>query len=167
MKRVLGIACVAVMLGILLAVNAEGPVQKADLIVVEKSKRTMTLYANGKVLKVYKVSLGPHPVGPKQVEGDGKTPEGRYTIDSINRASSYHLSLHISYPSAADSALAKSLGKSAGGDIMIHGLPNGYDWVGSAQTLHDWTAGCIAVTNPEIEEIVKLVPLGTVVEIRP
>jgi len=167
MKKYIGIACVLAAVGLLLTIDAKEPVQKADLIVVEKAKRTLTLYANGKVLKSYKVALGNNPVGAKQVEGDGKTPEGRYTIDSVNRASSYHLSLHISYPSAADVARATSMAKSAGGDIMIHGLPNGYAWVGAAHRLHDWTAGCIAVTNPEIEEIVKLVPLGTPVEIRP
>ncbi len=167
MKKAAGIVCALVLLGVLLSASAEEAGQKADLIVVEKSKRTLTLYARSKVLKTYKVALGPHPVGAKQVEGDGKTPEGRYVVDSVNRASSYHLSLHVSYPDAADIARAKSLGKSAGGDIMIHGLPNGYGWVGGAHTLHDWTAGCIAVTNPEIEEIVKIVPLGTVVEIRP
>ncbi|MDR3734688.1 MAG: L,D-transpeptidase family protein [Acidobacteriaceae bacterium] len=167
MKKVVGIACALGFAGFLFALKAQEPVQKADFILVEKSKRVMTLYANGKVLKTYKVSLGPHPVGAKQVEGDGKTPEGRYVIDSVNRASSYHLALHVSYPNAADIARAKSLGKPAGGDIMIHGLPNGYGWVGSAQQLHDWTAGCIAVTNREIEEVVKLAPVGTVVEIRP
>ena len=142
-------------------------VLRADLVVVSKKKREMTLLRGESVLRTYRIALGREPVGPKRREGDGRTPEGRYTIDRRNARSKYHLSLHISYPSAADVARATSMAKSAGGDIMIHGLPNGYAWVGAAHRLHDWTAGCIAVTNPEIEEIVKLVPLGTPVEIRP
>ena len=157
----LGILCA------LTALRADQSTQKADFILVEKSKRTLTLYANGKVLKIYQVALGPNPVGPKQVEGDGKTPEGHYNIDSVNRASSYHLSLHISYPNADDVEKARVLSKPPGGDIIIHGLPNGYGWIGAAHRLHNWTAGCIAVTNDEIEEIVKRVPIGTPIEIKP
>ena len=104
---------------------------------------------------------------PKTYKGDNRTPEGFYTIDGRNPGSHYHRSIHVSYPNAQDRARAKKLGKDPGGDIFIHGLPNGQGWIGKAHVLHDWTLGCIAVTDEEIEEIWKLVPNGTVVEIRP
>ena len=106
-------------------------------------------------------------MGPKTREGDNKTPEGLYTIDSRNAHSQFHLSLHISYPNAADRARAAKLRVSPGGDIMIHGLPPAYAHLGPLHRKFDWTAGCVAVTDSEIEEIWKLVPIGTVVEIRP
>ena len=127
----------------------------------------MTLLSNGKVLKAYRVALGDNPDGPKERQGDSKTPEGTYVIDSRNRDSRYHLSLHISYPNEQDKERARKLGVSPGGNIMIHGLKNGYSWIGGSHTSLDWTEGCIAVTDEEIEEIARLVPDGTVVEIRP
>jgi len=138
---------------------------QADRIVVVKSTRTMTLFNGGQVLKTYKVALGGAPVGPKRIQGDHKTPEGNYIITSRNEHSQFHLALRISYPSAADRARARTLRASPGGDIMIHGLPNGY--ADARYTRTDWTDGCIAVTNAEIEEIWRLVPVGTRVEIRP
>ncbi len=140
---------------------------KADCILVEKAKRTLTLFREGKVLKTYPVALGPNPVGPKEREGDNKTPEGVYRIDWRNPKSQYHLSLHISYPNETDVARAKKLGVSPGGDIMIHGLPNGRGAIGAAHLLMDWTVGCVAVTDEEIEEIWKSVSDGTSIEIRP
>jgi murein L,D-transpeptidase YafK len=113
------------------------------------------------------VSLGGNLIGPKEREGDNKTPEGVYTIDSRNKDSGYHLSLHISYPDESDRKRAKELGVSPGGDIMIRGIKNGFGWAGSLHTWLDWTKGCIAVTDKEIDEIDKLVANGTVVEIRP
>jgi tetratricopeptide (TPR) repeat protein len=139
----------------------------ADKILVEKKERRLMLIAKGEVLKTYKIALGGNPNGPKQRQGDNKTPEGTYFIDSRNKDSSYYRSLHISYPNERDKKRAKKLGVSPGGDIMIHGIKNGFSWVGDAHTQVDWTKGCIAVTNKEIEEIGKLVPNGTVVEIRP
>lgn len=139
----------------------------ADKILVEKGERRMTLFAKGKVLKTYNIALGGDPVGPKERQGDNKTPEGMYRIDSRNRDSQYHLSLHISYPNEKDKKRARQLGVSPGGDIMIHGLKNGFSWAGEFHTGVDWTKGCIAVTDEEIEEIDKLVPNGTPVEIRP
>jgi murein L,D-transpeptidase YafK len=139
---------------------------KADLIVVEKQAHTMKLLRQGKVLKEYKIALG-DPAGNKQSQGDRKTPEGRYLIDSRNRASRFHLSLHISYPAAADRARAKEEGVDPGGDIFIHGLEPKYAFLGALHRQHDWTDGCIAVTNPEIEEVWAMVDLGTPVEIRP
>jgi murein L,D-transpeptidase YafK len=142
------------------------PVQ-ADKIVVVKSTRTMTLFSGNRILKTYKVALGTVPVGPKRVEGDHRTPEGDYVIDSKNSQSLFHLSLHISYPSTADQQRARALGARPGGAIMIHGLPRSFAYLGALHRQTDWTDGCVAVTNAEIEEIWKLVPVGTKVEIRP
>ena len=138
----------------------------ADKIVIVKSTRTMTLLSGDKVLKTYKVALGSAPVGPKHVEGDHKTPEGSYMIDAKNAQSRFHLSLHISYPNAADQQRARKLRARPGGAIMIHGLPPAYAYLGALHRQTDWTDGCIAVSNAEIEEIWKLVPVGTRVEIR-
>jgi murein L,D-transpeptidase YafK len=138
----------------------------ADKIVIVKSTRTMTLLNGDKVLKTYKVALGTAPIGPKRVEGDHKTPEGNYVIDAKNAQSRFHLSLHISYPSAADQQRARKLGARPGGAIMIHGLPPSFAYLGALHRQTDWTDGCIAVSNAEIEEIWKLVPVGTRVEIR-
>ena len=137
-------------------------VLRADLVLVNKKKREMVLLRGESVLRTYRIALGREPVGPKREEGDGRTPEGRYTIDWRNEKSRYHLSLHISYPDEADSARAQSRGLDPGGDIMIHGLKPGVDHPAS-----DWTQGCIAVTNMEIEEIWELVADGTPVEILP
>ncbi|MGC2743411.1 MAG: L,D-transpeptidase family protein [Candidatus Angelobacter sp.] len=140
---------------------------QADKIIILKSARSMTLFSGGKVLKTYKVALGSVPVGPKRVEGDHKTPEGDYIIDAKNPHSQFHLSLHISYPSAADRQTARSMGQRPGGAIMIHGLARPFAYLGPLHRQIDWTDGCIAVTNAEIEEIWKLVPVGTRVEVRP
>jgi murein L,D-transpeptidase YafK len=137
----------------------------ADRIVIVKSRRTMTLFHGERALKTYKVALGSAPVGPKQIQGDHKTPEGNYTIVGRNERSQFHLALRISYPNAADRARARQLGSSPGGDIMIHGLPNGFADAQYRRT--DWTDGCVAVSNSEIEEIWRLAPVGTRVEIRP
>jgi murein L,D-transpeptidase YafK len=160
------VSCVAV--PCLAASRSVKPVEiKADHILVLKSERTLILMHDGKPLKTYKVALGGEPVGPKTRRGDHKTPEGTYTIDRRNIHSQYHRALHVSYPSVADAANARKLHASPGGDIMIHGLPNGMGWVGSAHRARDWTDGCIAVTDEEIDEIWKLVPDGTPVEIKP
>jgi murein L,D-transpeptidase YafK len=138
-----------------------------DRIVVEKSHRKLSVSYRGKKLKTYRVALGRNPVGPKQEEGDMKTPEGIYQIDSRKIDSDYHLALHISYPSDEDRARAAERGVSAGSDIEIHGLPNGRGAIGAAHRLSDWTAGCIALTDEEIEELSRVTPEGTIVEIQP
>lgn len=138
-----------------------------DKILVEKGARRMTLVSHGEVLKNYRIALGGDPVGHKAKQGDNKTPEGTYVIDGRNKGSRYHLSLRISYPNDSDRRRARELGVNPGGDIMIHGIKNGFSWVGDAHAELDWTQGCIAVTNEEIEEINKLAPNGTIVEIRP
>lgn len=141
--------------------------EPADKVLIEKKERRLTLLSKGEVIKSYKIALGGNPVGPKVRQGDNKTPEGTYIIDSRNRDSDYHLSLHISYPNEKDKMRAKELGVSPGGDIMIHGIKNGLLWVGASHAEVDWTKGCIAVTDEEMEEIYKLVPNGTIVEIMP
>lgn len=125
------------------------------------------MFLQGRKLKTYRVALGRNPIGPKEEEGDMKTPEGRYQVDNRKAESDYHLALHISYPSEADLARASARGVSAGSDIEIHGLPNGASLLGAAHRSVDWTAGCIAVTNEEIEELWRVTPIGTVVEIDP
>lgn len=140
---------------------------RADRILIVKGQRKLTLLHDGKNLKTYKIALGFEPVGRKEKQGDGKTPEGAYTISGRNEKSLYHRSLRVSYPNADDVALAKKLGVKPGGDIFIHGLPNGYGWIGKGHLIKDWTLGCIAVTDEEIEEIWRAVPNGTPVEIRP
>jgi lipoprotein-anchoring transpeptidase ErfK/SrfK len=141
--------------------------RSVDRILIEKSARRLMLISQGEVLKTYKIALGGNPIGPKERQGDNKTPEGTYVIDARNRDSRFHLSLHISYPNERDKTRARELGISPGGDIMIHGIKNGSSWVGDAHAEVDWTKGCIAVMNDEIEEIAKLAPNGTIVEIRP
>ena len=140
---------------------------RIDRILVEKGDRRLSVFRDGKKLKTYRIALGRNPIGPKQEEGDMKTPEGNYTIDYRNPKSDYHLALHISYPSSEDSARAAQRGVNAGFDIMIHGLPNGLGWVGAAHREKDWTAGCIAVTDEEIEELWRVTPDGTMIEIQP
>ena len=144
-----------------------GADQIADSVRLEKAARRLTLFRGNQVLKVYRVSLGSEPHGAKERQGDGRTPEGRYTVDSHKADSAFHRALHISYPNAADRGRARKLGVSAGGDIMIHGLPNDRAWIGWLQRFSDWTHGCIAVTDPEIEEIYNAVPDGTPIEIVP
>lgn len=140
---------------------------RADLIVVDKTKRVMTLYARKKPLKTYRIALGGNPLGHKEQEGDSRTPEGRYVIDAKNPWSSFHLSLRISYPDRSDHAAARKKGVSPGGQIMIHGTPEGLSLVQATGLMRDWTAGCIAVTNAEIEEIYRAVNVGTPIVIKP
>jgi len=159
-----GVAATLLVVALIAPARAtDGPL--ADRILIVKSTRTMTLFHGERILKTYKVALGSAPVGPKQIQGDHKTPEGSYTIVSRNEHSQFHLALRISYPNAADRARARTLRASPGGDIMIHGLPNGF---ADAQYRRiDWTDGCVAVSNAEIEEIWRLAQVGTRVEIRP
>lgn len=138
-----------------------------DRVLVLKKARTLELLSQGKVIKTYRVALGGVPVGPKAQQGDHKTPEGVYVLDSRNAHSQFHKSIHISYPNARDRAVARRNGVSPGGDVFVHGLPNGYGWIGTGHRARDWTDGCIAVTDDEIDEIWLAVPDGTPIEIRP
>lgn len=139
----------------------------ADSIVVDKSDRELTLYYHGQKVQTYRVALGRNPVGAKQRRGDGRTPEGLYYIEGRNPRSQYHLSLRVSYPTAEQRTRAARQGVSPGGDIMIHGLPRAFASVGALHRQQDWTEGCVAVTNEEIEEIWRAVPNGARILIRP
>ncbi|MGB0901106.1 L,D-transpeptidase family protein [Halocynthiibacter sp.] len=133
-------------------------------IVLYKRRRRLFLMHNGDVLKSYRIRLGFTARGHKQYEGDGRTPEGNYLIDRKNPNSSFHLSVGISYPNQRDRANARAIGRSPGGDIFIHGAPRRGS---SADPSADWTAGCIAVTDREIEEIYAMVQLNTPITIHP
>lgn len=139
----------------------------ADSIVLDKSDRRLTMYHRGQAVKTYDVALGKNPVGAKLRRGDGRTPEGLYYIEGRNPSSKYHLSLRVSYPAESDRQRAAKLGVSAGGDIMIHGLPPAFATVGALHRQQDWTEGCVAVTNEEIEEIWRSVPNGAWILIKP
>jgi murein L,D-transpeptidase YafK len=139
----------------------------ADSMVLEKSSRLLTLYYHGQRVQSYQVALGKNPVGDKQWRGDGRTPEGLYYIEGRNPQSKYHLALRISYPDASHRLNAARRGVSAGGDIMIHGLPQAFATVGALHRQQDWTEGCVAVTNEEIEEIWRAVPNGARILIKP
>ena len=160
-----------VFLAAVLALAACTPVREApappgvNFVLVDKSDRALTLYASGRPVRTYGgLQFGDRPVGHKHFEGDEKTPEGRYTIDTRNPNSAYHLSLRISYPNDADRAFAARQGRSPGGDIFIHGQPNGLP---AGRMPGDWTDGCIAVSNAEIEELWRAVADGPPIEIRP
>ena len=155
--------------GIFAFSQANKPLDKSviiDKIVVEKSKRKMYVFSKGQLLKTYKISLGRNPLGDKQFEGDKRTPEGDYFINDKNPHSKYHKNLGISYPNQQDLEEAKKIVRNSGGQIKIHGLNNKYSWIGRLHLLMDWTAGCIAVTDKEIDELYFAVPIGTPISIR-
>ena len=140
---------------------------RVDRVVVVKSQRILTLMSQGRALKSYKVALGGNPIGPKVQQGDHKTPEGTYILDRRNDKSRFYRSIHISYPDEKDRANAAKLGVSPGGDVFVHGLQNGLGWLGKNHRLMDWTDGCVAVTDEEMDEIWRAVPDGTPIEIKP
>lgn len=140
---------------------------RVDQVLVVKSQHTLSLLAQGKVVHTYKVALGRSLAGPKEQHRDHKTPEGHYVLDRRNATSRFYKSIHISYPNDGDRKRAAQLGVAPGGDIMIHGLPNGFGWLGAIHRAMDWTDGCVAVTNAEMDEIWELVRDGTPIEIRP
>jgi murein L,D-transpeptidase YafK len=139
--------------------------KKIDKILVIKHERKLIVYSNGNVLKTYKISLGKIPVGKKEYEGDKKTPEGLYFINGKSTNSDFHLNIGISYPNESDKKHAEKLSRNPGGQIKIHGLKNGLGFIGKFHRLYDWTLGCIAVTNKEIEELYNNVSIGTEIEI--
>lgn len=138
---------------------------RADRVVIKKSERLLYLMKDDHILKSYRIALGRNPKGHKVRIGDHKTPEGEYVIDWRNPNSKYYLSMHISYPNKRDVEKARKLGVTPGGAIMIHGLPNGLGWIKEMHRVADWTKGCIAVTNEEMEEIWECVPNGTPIRI--
>lgn len=158
------LVCLLVEIG---AAQAVGNTLRADRVVVFKKERTLQLMNAGKVIKTYKIALGGNPIGPKMRQGDHKTPEGNYVLDSRNLHSQFYKSIHISYPNSQDRAAARKHGVSPGRDVFLHGLPDGYGWIGKEHRMKDWTDGCIAVTDQEMDEIWRAVPNGTPIEIRP
>ncbi|OOG76638.1 hypothetical protein BLJAPNOD_03788 [Ensifer sp. M14] len=139
----------------------------ADRVVVHKAKRLLQLYRDGEMLREYSIALGGNPIGHKEREGDRRTPEGLYVLDWRNDKSGYHLSMHVSYPRPEDVTAAAAKGVEPGGMIMIHGQPNYFGWLAFMTQMFDWTDGCIAVTNAEMDEIWNMVPNNTPIEINP
>jgi len=150
-----------------IALEASAAERKVDLVIVQKQQRILKLMSGGDLVHQYRIALGFDPQGPKRREGDGRTPEGAYRIDWRNPHSAFHLSLHIDYPSPTDGSAAVAAAESPGKDIMIHGLPNGFTAEQVGHPFTDWTSGCIAVTNAQIEEIWRLVDDGTAILILP
>lgn len=138
-----------------------------DKLVVLKSERKMEAWSGNELVKTYAVALGKDPIGHKQFEGDYKTPEGTYIINDRNANSGYHKNLGVSYPNTTDKAVAATLGKPPGGDIKIHGLKNGRGYIGKLHRIKDWTNGCIAVTNDEMDELYAAVKQNAVIETLP
>ena len=141
--------------------------QKADSVLVVKSERRLYLIHKGESFASYKVTFGGDPNGHKQAQGDQKTPEGEYVLDYKNENSNYYKSIHISYPNKKDRENAKRLGVSPGGDIMIHGQLNGWEWAAPIVQLFSWTDGCIALSNKDMDQVWLAIDPGTPIEIRP
>jgi murein L,D-transpeptidase YafK len=139
----------------------------ADKVVVDKAAHRLSLFQAGKLLASFPIALGFAPVGHKTQQGDGRTPEGQYRLTAKNAASRYYKSIRISYPNQADRAAAQRRGVNPGGDVMIHGQPNGYAWAAAATQQRDWTLGCIALTNADMDQVWSLVAAGTAIEIKP
>jgi len=142
----------------------DGP---ADKVLVLKSQHQMLLLRDGRELCRFSIALGRGPAGAKKRAGDHKTPEGSYILDSKNPNSSFHRAMHVSYPNAADRERAAREGLDPGGLIMVHGIKNGFGWLGRLHRMVDWTDGCIALTDAEMDQFYSLVPQGTPIEIRP
>jgi murein L,D-transpeptidase YafK len=147
--------------------NKFAPLSTADAILVTKHTHTLTLLRGGQPIKQYHVALGRGGLGPKQQAGDNKVPEGAYTIVGRNPHSAFYRSLRVGYPTPQQVAAAHTRGLDPGGDIMIHGIRDGLGWLGPAHRFLDWTKGCIAVTDSEMDEIWEAVPNGTPIQIRP
>ncbi|NUS69088.1 MAG: L,D-transpeptidase family protein [Ensifer adhaerens] len=161
--RLAFVAAALVVSGAVPAVAADS----ADRVVVHKERRLLQLFQGGQVIREYTVALGGNPTGHKRQEGDQRTPEGLYSLDWRNPGSGYYKSIHVSYPAPADVSAAAANGVDPGGMIMIHGQPNYFGWLAFLTQRFDWTNGCIAVTNAEMEEIWAMVPNNTPIEIKP
>ncbi len=142
-------------------------IMQADLVVVRKSEHKLYLIKAGKILKTYHIALGAHPTGHKLKKGDGRTPEGRYILDYKNSHSAFYKSIHISYPNKADRERAKKAHVDPGGAIMIHGQKNGLGWLTFISQHLNWTSGCIALSNEDMDEVWNAVKVGTPIEIKP
>ncbi len=161
--------CIGWIAGLLALPVRAGPesAAQADRVKVYKSERKLLLLRRGRILRQYAIALGQNPEGHKRESGDGRTPEGRYVLDWRSDESRFYRAIHVSYPNGADVLQARERRVDPGGAIMIHGLPNGLGLIGSAHRFFDWTDGCIAVTNEEMDEIWERVPDGTTIEIWP
>jgi murein L,D-transpeptidase YafK len=167
MAAMRGLAAAVVLFALWSSLIAQDTRVSVDHIIVSKQQRRLSLLSGGKEVRSYTTALGGQPLGPKTRQGDHRTPEGIYVLDSRNPNSHFYKAFHISYPGSKDISAAKKAGVNPGGDIMLHGLPREYTWVGKAHVLHDWTDGCIAVRNDEMDEIWKLVRVGPPIEIKP
>ncbi len=147
-------------------VGCEMAERRIDRVVIDKSERRLTAFEDGRPVRTFIVALGGDPVGPKQRQGDERTPEGVYPVVAHKPDSAFHRALRLGYPTPEQAEMAAAAGVDPGGDIMIHGLPNGQGWIGAAHRESDWTLGCIAVTDDEIEWLYRFVADGTPVEIR-
>jgi murein L,D-transpeptidase YafK len=152
---------------LLLLCGAADANPKADFVLVVKSEKRLYLMQNGDVIASFRVAFGQNPKGHKEQEGDERTPEGRYVLDAKNPHSAFYKSIHISYPDAEDRKRARKKGVSPGGDIMIHGQKNGYERWETFTQLVNWTDGCIALKNKEMDFVWNAVKVGTPIEIRP
>ena len=150
-----------------IAQSSSAQLPTATEVVVHKAKRRLELWHGKRLLRSYRVSLGLNPYGHKEQEGDFRTPEGRYILDTRNPRSEFFLSIRVSYPNARDVARARSAGVPPGGQIMIHGLPNDPRWPPEHYAREDWTDGCIALNNADMMEVWMLVADGTPIYIRP
>jgi murein L,D-transpeptidase YafK len=166
MGRDQAVSALTCALVLLFAVCTSGA-EKADAVLVVKSERRLYLMKGDKVLEAYPVTLSGEPKGHKQQQGDGRTPEGHYLLDHKNINSKFYKSIHISYPNAQDRENAKNRGVSPGGDIMIHGMPNGWGWAWPVLQLYPWTEGCIALSDKDMDGVWAAVDVGTPIEIRP
>ncbi len=168
MKLKVLLTSIIILIPVLLAninINRLSKNTKIDALVVYKSERKLVAFSKGKLIKTYSIALGKSPVGAKQFQGDNKTPEGVYFINGKNAHSVAYKNLGISYPNSRD--ISNSKGKPTGGDIKIHGLMNNFWFVGNFHRIFDWTNGCIAVNNWEMEELFNAVSVGTKIEIKP
>lgn len=141
--------------------------QLADKVIVEKANRILKLVKDDKVIASYHIALGGSPIGHKEQEGDEKTPEGLYSLDFKKPDSAYYKAIHISYPNAEDSKNAKKKGVTPGGAIMIHGQKNGYGAFAAMTQQYDWTLGCIALSNEDMDAVWKSIKIPTPIEIKP
>lgn len=165
MRWLLAILCLLAVLPQARASTLEG--QLIDKVLVVKSERRLHLVSRGELLRSYRVSLGKQPLGPKRREGDQRTPEGFYWIDWRKTSDKYNLAMHISYPNAKDRARARAEGVPPGNMIMLHGTPLDEEYPEWFFHTLDWTEGCIALTNRDMQEVWQLVRDGTLIEIRP
>lgn len=154
--------------GMVLLASASHAIERADAVLVKKSERALYLLREGRVLRQYKIMLGPHAKGPKLMEGDERTPEGQYMLDRKNANSRFYKSIRISYPNVFDIERAQKFNVDPGNSIMIHGMKNSWNDKTKKQALKfNWTDGCIAVADNDMDEIWEAVDIGTPIEIRP